>query len=197
MRAAMNPIYVRKATWAFGRERRGPGLGLVRGVAGALGALPRPVAAAAATGWMALIWWLSSGPIDVSPPLPAADFFWNLAHAPVFGVLAALAATAVAPRPLPRSWPDPGVRARVVAFAVVALWAATDEWHQSRVTGRHGSPFDFATDATGAACVLWLAAYAGSATASEPGLRRRLGIAALLCAAAAAATTLADRALRG
>lgn len=168
-------------------------LALVQGAGRALGALPRPVALAAALGWMLTIWWLSSGPIDVHPPIPAADFFWNLAHAPVFGLLAALAAVAAAPRPLPGSWPDPGRRARLVAFAAVAAWAAIDELHQGRVPGRSSSPFDFATDAVGAACVLWIAGYAGSHGASEAGLRRRFAIAIALCAAAAFTSTVADR----
>jgi hypothetical protein len=171
-----------------------PLLALFRGIARVLGALPRPLAAALAVAWMGLIWWLSSGPIEVKPPLPASDFFWNLAHAPVFGLLAAFAAVAAAPRPLPSSWPDPGRRARLVAFGLVAAWAALDEWHQARVPGRHGSPLDFLTDVTGAACVLWIAAYAGSARAGEGGLRRRLAIGVGACAAAALVTTLADRA---
>jgi hypothetical protein len=171
-----------------------PTLTLGRGFGRALGLLPRPLAAALAVGWMALIWWLSSGPIDLEPPLPAADFFWNLAHAPVFGLLAALVAVAAAPRPLPASWPDPGRRARLVALALVAAWAAVDEWHQSRVPGRSGSPFDWLTDLTGAASALWLAAYAGRAGAAEAGLRRRVAIAVGACAAAALLTTLIDRA---
>jgi hypothetical protein len=188
---AGDPIVARRTAWELGRE--GPALALLRGVGRALGLLPRPVAALATSGWMFLIWWLSSGPIDLRTPLPAADFFWNLAHAPVFGTLAVLAAVAAAPRPLPRAWPDPGRWARLVAFSVVAGWAAIDELHQREVVGRSGSPFDFLTDVTAAACVLWIAGYAGSTTASERGLRRRLGIGVALCVAAALVTTLSDR----
>jgi hypothetical protein len=155
--------------------------------------MPRGIAAVAACGWMLLIWWLSSGPIDFRPPLPASGFLWNLAHAPVFGLLAALVATAAAPRPLPPRWPNPGRLAGLAAFLAVAAWAAADEFHQARVDGRHGSPFDFATDVTAAASVLWLASYAGRRAASEGGMRLRLGIAIGLCAFVAGATTLADR----
>lgn len=169
-------------------------LPLVRSIGRALGHLPRLVAAAAALGWMGLIWWLSSGPIEVRPPLPAADFFWNLAHAPVFGLLAVLVAVAAAPRPLPGSWPDPGRRPRLVALVLVAGWALLDEWRQAHVVGRHGSPFDFVTDLTGAACVLLVAAYAGRAGASEDGLRRRVALGIGACAAAALVTTLVGRA---
>ncbi len=171
----------------------GPWLRVVRGFGRAFGALPRPLAAGAAFGWMALIWWLSSGPIDVRPPVPAGDFVWNLAHAAVFGVLASLVATAAAPRPLPARWPHPGRTACLVAFLVVLIWAALDEWHQVRVDGRHGSPFDFATDLTGAASALWLASYAGRGGAHERGMRGRIAIAVGLCAAAAGVTTIADR----
>jgi VanZ family protein len=167
-------------------------LALARGLGAALARLPRPLAAAAALGWTGLIWWLSSGPIEVKPPVPFADFFWNLAHAPTFAVLTALVAGAVTPRPVPASWPDPGRARSLVAFALVAAWAASDEWHQSRVAGRHGSPFDFATDAAGAASLLWVAAYAGRGDADPRGMRRRVLLAVALCAAAAGATTIAD-----
>lgn len=176
-----------------GREARGPWLAAVRGVGAMLGAMPRPIAAAATIAWMALIWWLSSGPIGIRPTLPAADFFSNLAHAPVFGLMAALVATAAAPRPLPASWPRPGRTAGLVALLVVAIWAGVDEFHQARVGGRHGSPFDFATDLTGGAVALWLAAYAGRRGAHERGMRRRLALAIALCAAVAGVTTVADR----
>jgi VanZ family protein len=146
---------------------------------------------------MALIWWLSSGPIRLRPPVPVADFFWNLAHAPVFAVLAAFVVAAVAPRPVPAAWPDPGRSRRLLAFALVVAWAAIDEWHQSRVAGRHGSPFDLATDAVAAACLLWIAAYAGRPDATERPMRRRVGLALAACAVAAAATTIADRLAHG
>jgi VanZ family protein len=42
-------------------------------------------------------------------------------------------------------------RALGVAFAVAVAYAASDEWHQTFVPGRHGSPLDVAIDATGAA----------------------------------------------
>lgn len=172
--------------------RSGLWLAIVRGFGRALGAMPRPLAAGAALGWMLLIWWLSSGPIDVRP-LPASAFFWNLAHAPVFGLLAALVASSVAPRPLPADWPHPGRTACLVAILVAMVWAGADEFHQARVDGRHGSPFDFATDVTGAAGALWLASYAGRRGAHERGMRGRLAIAVGLCAAVAWLTTIADR----
>jgi VanZ family protein len=42
-------------------------------------------------------------------------------------------------------------RAALLAFAVTAIYAATDEYHQTFVEGRSGSPFDWAIDCAGAA----------------------------------------------
>ena len=47
--------------------------------------------------------------------------------------------------------------ALVAAFAVAVAYAVSDEYHQSFVAGRHGSPLDVAIDAFGAgAAALWL-----------------------------------------
>jgi VanZ family protein len=45
---------------------------------------------------------------------------------------------------------DPN-RALAAAWAVATLYAATDEFHQSFVTGRHATPVDVAIDSMGAA----------------------------------------------
>jgi VanZ family protein len=45
----------------------------------------------------------------------------------------------------------PPGRAALAAFVVSALYAITDEFHQSFVEGRSGSPLDVAIDSTGAA----------------------------------------------
>jgi VanZ family protein len=48
-------------------------------------------------------------------------------------------------------------RAALAAFLVTALYAATDEYHQSFVQGRSGSPLDWAIDCAGAGLAsLWL-----------------------------------------
>jgi VanZ family protein len=51
-------------------------------------------------------------------------------------------------------------RAPAAAAATAVAYAATDEWHQTFVTGRHGTPVDVVIDATGVAiaCALWLRA---------------------------------------
>jgi VanZ family protein len=42
-------------------------------------------------------------------------------------------------------------RAAVLAFALASAYAVTDEYHQTFVEGRHGSPVDWAIDSVGAA----------------------------------------------
>lgn len=41
-------------------------------------------------------------------------------------------------------------RAALAAFLITVAYAATDEYHQSFVEGRHGSPLDWAIDTAGA-----------------------------------------------
>jgi VanZ family protein len=43
-----------------------------------------------------------------------------------------------------------------LAFAVAVAYAATDEFHQHFVTGRHGTPIDVGIDAVGAAVAVLL-----------------------------------------
>jgi VanZ family protein len=51
-----------------------------------------------------------------------------------------------------------GRQAAVVALVITALYAGSDEYHQSFVEGRSGSPVDWAIDCAGAAIAcLWLA----------------------------------------
>ena len=45
----------------------------------------------------------------------------------------------------------PVARAALLAFALSSAYAATDEWHQSYVEGRHGTAVDWAIDSAGAA----------------------------------------------
>jgi VanZ family protein len=42
-------------------------------------------------------------------------------------------------------------RAALLAFLLASGYAATDEYHQTFVEGRHGSPLDWAIDSAGAA----------------------------------------------
>jgi VanZ family protein len=45
----------------------------------------------------------------------------------------------------------PDRRAALLAFLISSLYAVTDEFHQSFVDGRHGTPVDWAIDSAGAA----------------------------------------------
>jgi VanZ family protein len=45
----------------------------------------------------------------------------------------------------------PARRAILLAFLVASAYAATDEYHQTFVYGRHGTPLDWAIDSAGAA----------------------------------------------
>jgi hypothetical protein len=101
--------------------------------------------------WAGLIWWSSSTPGDgsgwLSAPwldLPMLD---KVAHAGLFGVLAALLRYAGLP---PRA-----------AFVAAVAWGAIDELHQAFVPGRTPELADLAADAVGAvvalAAVRWFA----------------------------------------
>ncbi len=88
---------------------------------------------------MALIFALSATP-DLSSGLGTIDLFLRkAAHITIYGVLWLALARAT------------GWRRPLAASAVALLYAASDEWHQSFVHGRHGTPVDVAIDAIGMA----------------------------------------------
>jgi VanZ family protein len=89
---------------------------------------------------MTLIYVLSAQP-DLSTGLG----FWDLvlrklAHAGIFGALTLLWFRALGPLT---------ARALAVAATISFLYAITDEYHQSFVSGRHGSVLDVGIDAIG------------------------------------------------
>ena len=91
--------------------------------------------------WMALIFFLSSQPQLPSAPDPWADLLFKKgAHFTVYAVLAVLFRRALPPT----RW----IWALSWFFAV--LYAASDEWHQSFVPGRHPQLTDVLIDACGA-----------------------------------------------
>ena len=51
------------------------------------------------------------------------------------------------------SYSQPPRRAILLAFLISSAYAATDEFHQTFVDGRHGSPLDWAIDSAGAGLV--------------------------------------------
>ena len=93
--------------------------------------------------WAGLIFALSSVP-DLGTGLGGWDLaLRKIAHAAEYAVLGALLV-----RALGMPWP---------AFALGALYAVSDEVHQSFVPGREGAPLDVAIDVIGVACgvLLW------------------------------------------
>jgi VanZ family protein len=46
-------------------------------------------------------------------------------------------------------------RAVLSALLIASAYAATDEWHQSFVEGRHGTPVDWMIDSAGAGLAAW------------------------------------------
>lgn len=100
-----------------------------------------------ALAWMALIFWFSAQP-DL--PRPTSDLL-NLimrktAHFGVYGVLALLYLYALG------DW-----RRRWLALLLAALYAISDEYHQSWTPRRQPSALDVLIDSAGAATALWLA----------------------------------------
>jgi len=110
---------------------------------------PRPVLRVAlawspALAYMALIWWLSSIPIEL--PLPSIPWRDKVAHVIEYGILGILVARAVR-----GTWPTLGsARALLLAVAITAGWGYLDEVHQAFVPGRDANAFDLLADVIGA-----------------------------------------------
>ena len=86
--------------------------------------------------WAAVIFALSSIP-SLSTHLGTWDtILRKCAHMTEYAILAVLIARAAG--------------SSTVAFGLTVAYAATDEWHQTFVRGRHGSPIDVGIDAIGA-----------------------------------------------
>jgi len=108
---------------------------------------------------MGLIFFLSAQE-DLSSGLGTADLILRkLAHMTEYGVLFLLWLRALGRPARP-----------VVAAAITVLYAASDEWHQSFVAGRHGTPVDVLIDAAGVAVafVLWRARRLSRAASASP-----------------------------
>lgn len=108
----------------------------------------RLIAWGPAAAWAGVLFFLSAIPDHPRPPV----FFGGedkVAHLALYAVLGALLArgagrrAADSPRPL-------------LLWAVGFLFAASDEWHQGFVPGRHVSAADLAADAVGIAVGYWL-----------------------------------------
>jgi VanZ family protein len=94
--------------------------------------------------WSALLFWLSSGPIDI-PPSIEFNGVDKVAHVCVYAVLSGLVVYGL--RRSGRSWT---IRALIwIPVLYVALYGASDEFHQSFVPGRSCDFFDWLADVTG------------------------------------------------
>lgn len=162
-------------------------LGSLRRVGTRLLGLPRAWAWLPVLTWGALIWIASSHqPGAMTETIHWTNLATNTAHAPEFGLLALAACLA-----LPRTggWVRFGRGGSLAVMFFVLGYAALDELHQSRVPGRDASVLDVATDLVGAACVLWVAAYAGRPRATGRGLVWRLAAGVALAISAGSLAT--------
>lgn len=94
---------------------------------------------------MAVIFFFSAQP-DLNSGLGLIDTIGRkLIHAAEYGLLCFLWWRALHRRV------GSGSHALLAAVAISSLYAVTDEYHQTFVDGRHGSPVDWAIDTMGAA----------------------------------------------
>jgi VanZ family protein len=107
--------------------------------------------------YMALIWVLSSGPINL--PIDKVPFKDKGVHVVEYGTLCVLSASAIR-----RSWLGLGLlRVLLWAALLTFVWGYLDELHQAFVPGRDSSALDVLADVIGAvagsacfAAVAWL-----------------------------------------
>ena len=100
---------------------------------------------------MAIIFFFSAQP-DLSSGLGVVDLVLRkIVHFVEYGLLCFLLWRAL------RTVTSPD-RAILLALLIASAYAATDEWHQTYVEGRHGTPVDWLIDSAGAFVVaarLW------------------------------------------
>jgi VanZ family protein len=95
----------------------------------------------AVVAWAAVIFALSSIP-SLSTHLGTWDTILRKgAHMTEYAILAVLLVLASG--------------SRAAAFTLAVAYAGSDEWHQTFVRGRHGSPVDVGIDAVGVLIGLW------------------------------------------
>jgi VanZ family protein len=96
--------------------------------------------------WMGMIFALSATPSLASPFEPAYDFILRkLAHLTIYAVLTVLLFRAFRLHLANRAY------AWLLAGLVAAVYACSDEWHQTFVPGREGSLRDVGIDTLGIA----------------------------------------------
>lgn len=101
--------------------------------------------------WMGLIFWFSSQPQPIDLPESWLETLVGKGgHVLGYAGLSLLWWRALAAR-----WGRRDRRAVALAFLLTVLYAISDEYHQTFVPGRNGSPVDVLIDAAGAGLVLW------------------------------------------
>ena len=100
--------------------------------------------------WMAIIFLLSSRTTLPSLAEPWLDVLLKkTAHFLEYALLAFLWWRALSGRGVRAGW------SLIIAGLVSILYAASDEYHQTFVPGRHGRLWDLAVDSAGVTAVLW------------------------------------------
>jgi hypothetical protein len=135
--------------------------------------------------WAALIFYGSSHPApSIAAPGFAGGWIENCGHAVEYGIFAALLALCARRTP---GWVDLDRRAVGWILAVIVLYAASDEWHQSFVPHRDASVYDVITDIVGGASTLACIDALGEDRAGKRfWLRFAIGVVACLAAGALA-----------
>lgn len=174
-------------------ERRARATEALRSAGDWLQLLPRWGACLVALAWMAGIAWLSAQPGDAEPGPWWRSVLWNGGHAPLFGLLALWLALAL---PRRAGWPRLDRRGVLTVLGCVLAYGAIDELHQSTSTARDFSALDLITDLTGAACVLWIAAFLADDRADDRGLARKVIAGVALCTLAALCATFVGQGFR-
>ena len=106
--------------------------------------------------WMGVIFALSATPSLASPFEPVADLILRkLAHLTVFAVLTVLLYRAF------RLHVAKPTSAWLLAVCVAAVYAGSDEWHQTFVPGREGTVRDVVIDSVGVVGIWVLASRTG------------------------------------
>jgi hypothetical protein len=178
-------------TGAESTQQRGLWLGLIRRTGRWALRLPRWFWLAAAVAWAGGIWYLSSRPGGRESTGLFHSWAANMAHAPLFGLLALWIALAL-PREetaLGFTWARFGLLDFRLAFWAVVAYGLLDEYHQSTTGTRDASVYDLLTDWAAAYITLGIAALAGRAEVDERTMRRHLikGV-AICCLTGLAAT---------
>jgi VanZ like protein len=170
--SAVDPLAVR-ALKAFGRV-------LLR--------VPRPIGFLPPLLWACAIFFGSSQPAPkVSVPGFAGGLLENSAHAVEYGILAALLCLCARRT---SGWVVLDRKTVAWIVALIAVYASSDEWHQSFVPHRDASVYDVITDIMGAISTLACIDALSKSQRSGRILARRCLVGFAICIAAATLATL-------